>query len=69
MEVGLFRVVLRLRGMKIVLNLGKNFCLKIIYDPCVFPKIVFPKFDQLTVTGMALYVDLGPKCHNLFCLV
>jgi hypothetical protein len=32
-------------------------------------KIVFPKFDPLTVIGMDLCVDLGPKCHNLFCLV
>jgi hypothetical protein len=29
-------------------------------------KVVFPKFDPLTVTGMALCVDLGPKCQNLF---
>ncbi len=32
-------------------------------------KIVFTKFDPLTVTGMALCVDLGQKCHNLFSLV
>jgi hypothetical protein len=32
-------------------------------------KIFFPKLDQLTVTGMALCVDLGPKFQNLFCLV
>jgi hypothetical protein len=31
--------------------------------------MVFLKFDPLTVTGMALCVDLGPKCQNLFCLV
>ncbi len=37
--------------------------------PLYLLKIVFPKFDPLTVTGMALCVDLGPKCHNLFCLV
>jgi hypothetical protein len=27
------------------------------------------KFDSLTVAGMALCADLGPKCQNLFCLV
>ena len=32
--------------------------------PLYFLKIVFPKFDPLTVTGMALCVDLGPKCHS-----
>jgi hypothetical protein len=30
-------------------------------------KIVFSKFDPLTVRGMALCGDLGPKCQNLFC--
>ncbi len=30
---------------------------------------VFPNFDQLTATAMALCADLGPKCQNLFCLV
>jgi hypothetical protein len=37
--------------------------------PLYLLKIVFPKFDPLTVTGMALCVDLGSKCQNLFCLV
>ncbi len=37
--------------------------------PLYLLKIVFPKFDPLTVTGMALCVDLGPKCQILFCLV
>ncbi len=45
------------------------FCLKSKMTPLYFLKIGFPKFDPLTVTGMALRVDLGPKCHNLFCLV
>ncbi len=31
--------------------------------------IDFPKFDPLTATGMALCVNLGPKCQNLFPLV
>ncbi len=40
--------------------------------PLYLLKIDFPKFDPLTVTGMAVTVmdvDLGPKCQNLFCLV
>ncbi len=45
------------------------FCLKSLMTPLYFLKIVIPKFDPLTVTEMALCVDLGPKCHNLFCLV
>ncbi len=47
-EVGLFRVVLRLRGTKIVLNLGQKFFFKIIYDPF----LVFRNFDPLTVGFM-----------------
>ena len=31
--------------------------------------IDFPKFDPLTAAGMALGVNFGPKCKNLFCLV
>jgi hypothetical protein len=31
-------------------------------------KLVFPKFDPLTVTGMVLCVDLGPKCQNFILL-
>jgi hypothetical protein len=30
---------------------------------------VFPKFDPLTAPGMALCVNLVPKCQNLFPLV
>jgi hypothetical protein len=37
--------------------------------PLYLLKISFPKFDPLTVTGMALCVDLGPKCLTVFCLV
>ena len=29
----------------------------------------FPKFDPLTAAEMALCVNLGPKCQNLFPLV
>jgi hypothetical protein len=31
--------------------------------------IDFPKFDPLTAAEMALCVNLGPKCQNLFPLV
>jgi hypothetical protein len=31
--------------------------------------MVFPKFDPLTATGIALCVGLGPKCQNVLCLV
>ncbi len=31
--------------------------------------IDFPKFDLLTAAEMALCVNLGPKCQNLFPLV
>ncbi len=31
--------------------------------------IDFPKFDPLTAAKMALCVNLGPKCQNLFPLV
>jgi hypothetical protein len=47
----------------------KMISLKIIYDPLYLLKIIFPKFDPLTVRGMTLCVDLGPKCQNLFCLI
>jgi hypothetical protein len=38
-------------------------------NPLYEPIPVFPKFDPLTASGMALCVDLGPKCQNLFPLV
>jgi hypothetical protein len=31
--------------------------------------IDFPKFDPLTAAEMALCVNLGSKCQNLFLLV
>jgi hypothetical protein len=33
------------------------------------PILDFPKFDPLTAAGMALCVNIGPKCQNLFPLV
>jgi hypothetical protein len=52
-----FLIVLRLRGIKIVYNLGQHF-FKIIYDPFIFVKNSFPKFDPLTVRQ----VIIGKPC-------
>jgi hypothetical protein len=60
-EVRFFCVVLGLRGMK------KNFVL--FMNPFYELILVFSKFDPLMAPGMALCVNLGPKCQNLFCLV
>ncbi len=70
-EVGFFRVVLRLRGMKKNFELGQKniFCFFLFMNILYEPILVFPKFDPLTAPGMALCVDLGPKCQNLFPLV
>ncbi len=38
-------------------------------NPLYEPILVFPKFDHLTAPGMALCVNLRPKCQNLFPLV
>jgi hypothetical protein len=35
-------------------------------NPLYEPILVFPKFDPLTASGMALSVNLGPLCQNLF---
>ncbi len=58
----------RTTGIKIVFNLGlKNFFSSTSYmTPLYFLKIVFPKFDPLTSSGMAFSVNLGPKCQHLF---
>ncbi len=70
-EVWLFRVVLRLSGTKKNFKPGKFFInIKHIWPGLLYLLIiVFQKFDPLTATGMALCVDLGPKCPNLFCLL
>ncbi len=48
----------------------KNFFFSTSYmTPLYLLKIVFPKFDPLTASGMAFSVNLGPKCQNLFPLV
>jgi hypothetical protein len=60
-EGGLFRAVLKLRRMKIVFNLGK---IKKFFESYLNPllyllKIVFPKFNPLTVTGWLYVLILG----------
>ncbi len=69
-EVGLFRVVLRISGT-FFLKIGQFFILflKSYMTLLYFLIIDFPKFDPLTATGMALCVNLGSKCKDLFPLV
>ena len=70
-EVRFFRVVLGLRGMKknFWARSKKYFFIFLFMNPLYELILVFPKFDPLTAPGMALCVNLGPKCQNLFCLV
>ncbi len=65
-ELRLFRVVLRLRGMKKIFKIGRNFYLFFkSYMTLKYLLIIdFPKFDPLTATEMALCGNLGPKCQN-----
>ena len=46
-ELRLFRVVLRLRGMKKFFKIGQNFFLKIIYDPKIFANNRFSKIRTI----------------------
>ena len=62
-KLRLFRVVLGLRGMKKIFFSKSYMTLKYLL------MIDFPKFDPLTAAEMALFVNLGPKCQNLFPLV
>jgi hypothetical protein len=57
--------------MKKFFELGQKniFIFFSFMNPLYEPILVFPKFDPLTAPGMALCVDLGPKCQYLFCLV
>ena len=72
-EVRFFRVVLGLGGMKKIFELGQKnifyFFIFLFMNPLYELILVFPKFDPLAAPGMALCVNLGPKCQNLFCLV
>jgi hypothetical protein len=66
----LFPVILILSGIKKNLKLGQIFFLSESYMTLLYLLIiVLPKFDPLTATGMALFVNLGPTCQNLFPLV
>ncbi len=69
-EVRFFRVVLRLRGMTKNFELGQKniLCFFSFMNPSCEPILVFSKFDPLTAPGMALCVDLGPKCKNFIPL-
>ena len=56
--------------MKKNFELGQKIFLVFLFmNPLYEPILVFPKFDPLTAAGMALCVDLGAICQNLFCLV
>ncbi len=53
-----------------IFELGqKNIFIFLFMNPLYELILVFPKFDPVTAPGMALCVNLGPKCQNLFCLV
>jgi hypothetical protein len=67
----IIRVVLGLRGMKKNFKIGQNFFLFLrSYMTLKYLLIIdFPKFNPLTTAEMALCVNLGPKCQNLFPLV
>jgi hypothetical protein len=65
-------LVLGLRGMKKIFKIGPKifFFLNHTYMTLKYLLIIdFPKFEPLTVAEMALCVNLGPKCQNLFPLV
>jgi hypothetical protein len=56
--------------MKKIFELGQNFFIFFSFvNPLYEQILVFPKFDPITAPGMALRVNLGPKCQNLFPLV
>jgi hypothetical protein len=67
-EVQFFRVVFRLRGTQKKFELGQKIFPPFL-NPLYVPILVFPKFDPLTASGMALCFYLRPKCQNLFSLV
>ena len=70
-ELRLFRVVLGLRGMNKIFKIGpKIFFFFKSYMTLKYLLIIdFPKFDPLTAAEMALCVNHGSKCKNLFPLV
>jgi hypothetical protein len=69
-ELRLFRVVLRLRGMKKNFKIGQKFFFFKSYMTLKYFLIIdFSKFDPLTAAEMDLCGNLGPKYQNLFPLV
>jgi hypothetical protein len=61
---------LRLRGTKKFQDKPYIFYFFLSYMTLLYLLLVdFLKFDPLTVTGMAFYVNRGPKCQHLFPLV
>ena len=70
-ELRLFRVVIRLRGMKKNLqDRPKKILFLKSYMTLKYLLIIdFPKFDPLTAAGLAFSVSLGPKCQKIFPLV
>ena len=69
-EIGLFCVYSDYAEQKHFSELGKKkiFFFKSQMFPLYLLIIVFPKFDPLTATGMALYRKMSQKCQNLFSL-
>ncbi len=47
----------------------KYFFIFLFMNPLYELILVFSKFHPLTAPGVALCVNLGPKCQNLFCFV
>jgi hypothetical protein len=56
---------LKTKGNKKNFKIGQIFFFKSLMKTLYLLKIVFPKFDPLTATGMALCVNIGPICQNL----
>jgi hypothetical protein len=63
-ELRFFRIKKKFEG-------GQNFFIFLFsfMNPLYEPIVIFPKFDPLTASEMALSVNLGPKPQNLFPLV
>ncbi len=55
--------------MKKNFELGQTIFFFSFVNPLNEPILVFPKFNSINASGMALSVNLGPKCQNLFPLV
>jgi hypothetical protein len=59
-------LVLKLSGAKKISRKAKHFLYLKSYMTLLYLLILdFPKFDPLTVTGVALCVNLRPKCNTL----